>query len=412
MKYIRKFANRTEYNNYINGQHVAYPNISICEANYTVHSSNTDEIVDPDNPIDYSQIPLTFKILSDGYICFTCDDTGNTKTIQYSINGGAWTNLTSTLNKMVSTSITVQGKEGTYTYGGYYANNGSYYWEQGSDKLYYDLPNVEADITLTGACLINLSGSRSYDVLTTVDEFVGTKIYVNTGDIISFKGNNSSYSGNLFSNTFKKTNCNFNVYGNIMSLISGDNFSTLTTLTGTYNFKSLFNSLNIINAKNLILPATTLTNYCYEEIFNRCENLITAPELPATTLANYCYEGMFSGCTSLTVAPELPVETLTTGCYYRMFYYCNSLLRAPSLRASILPEFCYYNMFYHCVSLNYILCAASNISATGCLNNWVNGVASSGTFEHLQSTNWPTGTNGIPSGWTVNTFSGLIYEDD
>ena len=45
---------------------------------------------------------------------------------------------------------------------------------------------------------------------------------------------------------------------------------------------------------------------------------------------------------------------------------------------------------------------ATNISATGCLSNWVNGVASTGTFvKNPSMTSLPTGTSGIPSGWTV-----------
>lgn len=34
-------------------------------------------------------------------------------------------------------------------------------------------------------------------------------------------------------------------------------------------------------------------------MFWGCTSLITAPELPATTLVNSCYTDMFNGCTSL-----------------------------------------------------------------------------------------------------------------
>ena len=37
-------------------------------------------------------------------------------------------------------------------------------------------------------------------------------------------------------------------------------------------------------------------------------------------------------------------------------------------------------------------------------NNWVNGVASTGTFVKNSAATWDvTGTNGIPTGWTVET---------
>ena len=34
-------------------------------------------------------------------------------------------------------------------------------------------------------------------------------------------------------------------------------------------------------------------------MFNGCDSLTKAPELPAETLAEYCYSDMFSGCESL-----------------------------------------------------------------------------------------------------------------
>ena len=38
----------------------------------------------------------------------------------------------------------------------------------------------------------------------------------------------------------------------------------------------------------------------FDGLFNRCSSLTSAPELPATTLAESCYLDMFSGCSSLT----------------------------------------------------------------------------------------------------------------
>jgi hypothetical protein len=59
-------------------------------------------------------------------------------------------------------------------------------------------------------------------------------------------------------------------------------------------------------------------------------------------------------------------------------------------------------MFYNCKKLNYIKMLATNISASKCLTNWVSGVASTGTFvKNPTMTSLPTGTSGIPSGWTV-----------
>ena len=38
---------------------------------------------------------------------------------------------------------------------------------------------------------------------------------------------------------------------------------------------------------------------CYAYMFQNCTSLTTAPDLPATTLSAYCYDNMFVGCSKL-----------------------------------------------------------------------------------------------------------------
>jgi hypothetical protein len=145
---------------------------------------------------------------------------------------------------------------------------------------------------------------------------------------------------------------NFDVRGNIMSLLYGDNFKGQTDLKGNGTFHQLFyQNTKILNAKNLSLPATKLTVSCYDGMFAFCENLITAPELPATTLTNSCYYGMFANCTNLISAPELPSTSLGEGCYSNMFANCTSLTIAPELPATTLKTSCYDRMFAVCTNL-------------------------------------------------------------
>ena len=130
----------------------------------------------------------------------------------------------------------------------------------------------------------------------------GQKINVQTGDIISFRGDNTSNASNdgNFSNSFVTT-CNFTPIGNIMSMMDSTNFANLTTITGTRTFQGLFSSCTrMTDASQIILPATTLSPYCYRYLFQRCTGLTKFPKLPATTMASYCYSGMFSGCTGMT----------------------------------------------------------------------------------------------------------------
>ena len=153
------------------------------------------------------------------------------------------------------------------------------------------------------------------------------------------------------------------------------------------------------------LPATTLAERCYQEIFRDCDGLTTAPELPATTLAKGCYEGMFYASDGLTTAPELPATTLAEHCYQQMFSGCTGLTVAPELSATTLADRCYWQMFSDCKKLDHITMLATDISATSCLTQWVNGVASTGTFTKAAAmTSLTTGVSGIPEGWTVKNY--------
>ena len=150
------------------------------------------------------------------------------------------------------------------------------------------------------------------------------------------------------------------------------------------------------------LQAMTLSTNCYFYMFKECTSLTTAPELPATKIAAWCYYQMFTGCTSLTTAPELPATTLADNCYTSMFSGCTSLTTAPELPATTLVIGCYSYMLSNCRKLNHITMLATDISAESCLDNWVTGVSSTGTFiKAAEMTSLPTGNNGIPSGWTV-----------
>ena len=224
--------------------------------------------------------------------------------------------------------------------------------------------------------------------------------------------------------------CYYYMFAGCTSLTTAPELPATTLAESCY--ASMFQECTNLTTAPSILPATTLADYCYQSMFQGCTSLTTAPELPATTLAESCYASMFQECTNLTTAPELPATTLVYGCYGYMFDYCTSLTTAPELPATTLAEYCYQSMFYgctslttapelpattltpdcyrqmfyNCTSLNYIKCLATDISAVGCTNGWVGGVASAGTFvKNSNMSSWTTGVNGIPNGWTVQDAS-------
>ena len=239
---------------------------------------------------------------------------------------------------------------------------------------------------------------KSWSLFTPQDNSNRTIATLNADEKLLIKGENTKYNYSRFFASGQ-----FEVYGNIMSLISGDSFANADTITDADALSGLFSgATTLTSAENLILPATILAESCYKEMFHYCGNLTSAPALPATTLTNNCYEYMFKGCTSLTSAPELSAATLTSGCYSCMFQDCSSLTTAPELPATTLVNYCYFSMFRGCARLNYIKCLATDISASMCTSYLADGVASTGTFVKAASMNdWTTGNNGIPNGWTV-----------
>lgn len=183
------------------------------------------------------------------------------------------------------------------------------------------------------------------------------------------------------------------------------------TTVGVAACDSMFKNCTNLDSAMAVLPAQRLSMYSYAGMFYSCLNLVSAPELPATGLAQSCYSQMFYSCDSLVDGPStIPAPALASSCCNQMFYGCSSLATAPTLPATYLSQGCYTQMFQGCSSLNSITCLATNISASNCVYNWVSGVAATGTFKKNGSmTSWPSGSSGIPTGWTVKN-DGPEYE--
>ena len=336
--------------------------VSVCNGNVEMESHSFTNATE--ERVSYA-LDATYP-----YLTFTADaaqtmtiNTYNSyvldESMQYSLNGGEWVQLTA------ETAITFGGDKGTLRLRGKSAN-GTATSSSSRAQISFGDDNVQV------AC--------SGDIRTLVD-----------------------YENYTTVSTAKARFCK--LFLGCGSLTSAPELPA-TTLTEYCYYMMFYNCTSLTMAPEL--PATTLAVSCYESMFNGCTSLTAAPELKATTLAESCYYQMFSGCTNLTAAPELPATTLFANCYYKMFNGCTSLTVAPELPAATLVNWCYYRMFYGCTNLSNITMLATDISASGCLNDWVSGVASTGTFTKAASLiqgsetgQIPTGTSGIPEGWTV-----------
>ena len=84
---------------------------------------------------------------------------------------------------------------------------------------------------------------------------------------------------------------------------------------------------------------------------------------------------MFSDCTSLTIAPELPATTLVEGCYYEMFDGCSKLSNITMLATDISATNCLTNWVRGVASLgSFFKKGGATWNVTG-----VNGIPSGWT---------------------------------
>lgn len=256
--------------------------------------------------------------------------------------------------------------------------------EEPFDKQYLTIVSIEDSNVISFKCSTDKDGyNKTISVSTDDGETWQSKTSsnsgvvlatLNTGDKLLIKGNNSSYSAYASTTTDGYYNCfttnkKFEVKGNIMSLIYGDNFKNKVVLNSNNTFEGLFYyCANMVSAENLILPAIALTSYCYHNMFFRCNKIAKAPVLPATTLGSFCYQTMFKYCNSLTTAPVLTATTLAEGCYSHMFEGCTSLTTAPVLPATTLANYCYDSMFYGCSSLVNAPTLSATTLVAGCYN--------------------------------------------
>lgn len=104
--------------------------------------------------------------------------------------------------------------------------------------------------------------------------------------------------------------------------------------------------------KSPALTATGMAKECYTALFQNAYNLYDISEVTfPMIMAERCCANMFKS-TVITAAPELPATTLANGCYFQMFNACYSLVHAPSkIPASVFPQSSCCNMFRMCINL-------------------------------------------------------------
>ena len=298
----------------------------------------------------------------------------------------------------------------------------------------------------------------------TITVGVGEKLYLrNDTGVFNFhdvrNGTVDYYTSITSTNTI-------NVGGNTNSLFDYTNMSGVDVSSTVGGLCRLFShSVNLINAKDIVIPQTTYPDFFLDEMFAHCESLVTTPNLNNVVNIGYasCSQ-TFGYCYSLVTPPDFNGVTYTgiRSGFSWCFHDCNSLTRTPSFNSltsigpygfnqtftncsnltdimfdtssiTNLPEFAFNRSFmntkietglylgnvtelgsnslsqiyYNCSFLSVVHCP--NVSSWDITNTnkWLSGAGTSvsGTKTAYKYSNIsiPTSDSGIPSGWTIVT---------
>ena len=239
---------------------------------------------------------------------------------------------------------------------------------------------------------------------------------IDTGEKIIFKSSQSQWASAW--NQYNRFNAskNFKVYGNVMSLVNGSNFTTDSSFlsNSTHNLAGLFyGTTTLVDASDLILPATTLYPSSYNGMFRGCTNLVNGPKLlPALDIPTDAYSSMFEGCVNLVEGPEIMAITASGNtALNRMFCMSRSskvtcaMTKSPIIR--ITNPSSYNNVFQQLFAGNgninevIILAQGTNLSFA----NWLANTSSGGVIKKPSATTLTSGGNGVPSGWTTVDYT-------
>ncbi len=206
------------------------------------------------------------------------------------------------------------------------------------------------------------------------------------------------------------TNMFYRTFSGCSSLVTPPDLSGLHHAKGS-TFRETFNACSSLTSAALmnVTEIDTSTTNQFRSMYWRCTALTDASPMHVTfdTTGQYTFYQMFQGCTSLVEAPDLSsITTVGDQSMYRMFYNCTSLTAPPDFSVvSTVGTGSFSECFYGCSSL--AVAYTPNISTwdTTVFNNWLYGVAASGTLEAANSalsSLIPTNSaSGCPSGWTV-----------
>ena len=175
--------------------------------------------------------------------------------------------------------------------------------EDGKITVYFN-----GGITLSNDIKYTVNGGEEQTISKNTED--SYDIVLKKGDVVQLYSTNTSLGGGGGAKTRSATRAidagakyinirpsmKTEIYGNVMSLLKGkDNLENAAEIEGENAFYGLFSGADkLVNSEDreLVLPATSLKEGCYDNMFNGCKGIEKAPELPAPTLEKGCYKDL------------------------------------------------------------------------------------------------------------------------
>ena len=254
----------------------------------------------------------------------------------------------------------------------------------------------------------------------------GSEIYLPANKKVYLRGNNQKWATRNADNK-PVGNCilannNYNVGGNITSLLLGEDFTVDMVMTTSNNhcFENLFilpvnysvsgcYNDQLISSEKLIFPNTT-TYACYTNMFWGCKYMIYSPKvLPAKDVAPIAYEQMFADCWTLKTTPIFMGKNINRFSYSYIFSTCLNIQNAELHAVNYNGTMTTVGMFSYCRNLSEIKCYFQHYdNSNNQFKNWLQNVSPTGTFwlpyDSVFADDAPRNASGIPAGWSIKYF--------
>ena len=164
--------------------------------------------------------------------------------------------------------------------------------------------------------------------------YPGITLTMQPNEIVYLRCNNGQMASGW--NDYNTINCSkdYEVAGNIMSLLYGENFTGEETTFNSKNycFDCLFyGSTTLKKADRLIMPSTDTGAGGYYRMFSGCSGLETPPIMTTGIKSGYGgMQEMFYNCSSLIATPQFTanIKNHTNRNFSKLFYNCSSITLA------------------------------------------------------------------------------------